>query len=233
MADKHTVRSYDDDLNTLTLAVLRMGGLAESQFADATQALLTHNTDLARTVIDSDQRIDALESEVNDSAIRLLALRQPMADDLRYVVSAFKISANLERIGDYAANIGKRALVLESLDETPLINLIEPMVVAARHILRETLDAYAAQDLDRAMEAWSRDKPLDKLYETLLRDLSSAMMDNPALVCEGSHLMFIARNIERIGDHAKNIAENIYFFVSGLPLSMAHPRDRGEDDETP
>lgn len=233
MVDKHTVRSYDEDLKGLTLAVLRMGGLAESQFAEATEALLSRNVDLARTVIASDQRIDALEREVNDSAIRLLALRQPMADDLRYIVSAFKIAANLERIGDYAANIGKRVMVLEGLNDTPLINLIEPMIAAARDILRETLDAYGEQDLDRAMEAWSRDKPLDNLYEALLRDLSSAMMDNPSLICEGAHLMFIARNIERIGDHAKNIAENIYFFVSGLPLRMVHPRDREEDDETP
>ncbi|MBE1236670.1 phosphate signaling complex protein PhoU [Phaeovibrio sulfidiphilus] len=232
MTDRHTVRSYDEDLKGLTATILEMGALAESQFARAAKAMATRDTALAREVIEGDARVDALERDVNERSIRLLALRQPMADDLRYIISGFKISADLERIGDYAANLGKRVLVLDRLPETPLVRELEPMADMALVMLRDTLQAYRDRDIDRAMDAWNQDEPLDDLYDVVVKKMSGVMMEDPSLIGACAHLMFIARNIERIGDHATNIAENIYFFISGLPLRMVHPKPAPTTVET-
>ncbi len=229
--DLHTVKSYEDELKALANTVLRMGGLAEAQMSTAIQALVRRDSDLAGRVVASDARIDAMEAEINDFAVRLLALRQPMADDLRGIVGALKISSDLERIGDYASNVGKRALVLNQLPPVKPISTIPRMARLVQDIVNDTLDAYVERDVDKAMDAWSRDEEVDELYTSLFRELVTYMMEDPRNITACTHLMFIAKNIERIGDHATNIAENIHFLVTGLPLREARPK--GRDPQAP
>ncbi|GEO82764.1 phosphate signaling complex protein PhoU [Pararhodospirillum oryzae] len=226
----HTVRSFDEDLKVLAKAVLRMGGLAEAQLANAVQALVRRDSELAGRVVAGDTRIDALEQEINDHAVRLLALRQPMADDLRSIVGALKISADLERIGDYASNVGKRVLVLNSLPPARPVSSIPRMSRLVQDILNDTLDAYGERDLDKAVEAWSRDEEVDDLYTALFRELVTYMMEDARNISACSHLLFIAKNIERIGDHTTNVAENIHFLVSGVPLRSTRPKGGGQGE---
>ncbi|CCG06764.1 phosphate signaling complex protein PhoU [Pararhodospirillum photometricum] len=230
MNAEHTVRSFDEDLKTLVKAVLRMGGLAEAQLANAVQALVRRDSDLAGQVVAADARIDALEQEINDHAVRLLALRQPMAADLRAIIGALKISGDLERIGDYASNVGKRVLVLNQLPPARPVASIPGMSRLVRDILNDTLDAYGTQDLHKAVEAWSRDEEVDHLYTALFRELVSCMMEDARNISACSHLLFVAKNIERIGDHTTNVAENIHFLVSGTPLRAARPKGGGIGD---
>jgi phosphate transport system protein len=235
MPTEHTVRSYDEELKTLVKTVLRMGGLAEAQMVNAIQALTRRDNDLASRVVSSDARIDAMEQEINDRAVRLLALRQPMADDLRNIVGAFKIASDLERIGDYASNVGKRALVLNQLPVVKPVATIPRMARLVQDIVNDTLDAYVERDLDKAVDAWSRDEEVDELYTSLFRELLTYMMEDPRNITACTHLMFIAKNIERIGDHATNICENIHYLVSGMPLRATRPkgRDVGNFESTP
>lgn len=231
MPGDHTVRAYDEELKTLAKSVLRMGGLAESQIATAMQSLIRRDSDLASQVVAGDARVDALEQEINDFAVRLLALRQPMADDLRGIVGALKISADLERIGDYASNISKRAMVLNQLPAVRPATVIPRMAQLVQDNLNDTLDAYGTRDLDKAVEAWSRDAEVDDLYTALFRELVTYMMEDPRTITACSHLMFIAKNIERIGDHTTNIVENIHFLISGRPLRAARPKGQGHGED--
>jgi phosphate transport system protein len=224
MAD-HIVKAYDEELNHLAADVARMGGLAEAEVADALDTVTHRDMTLVQTVIERDLKLDALDSEIEKRTIRLIALRQPVAQDLRRTVAAMKIAQNLERIGDLAKNIAKRGAVLaDSEPITPLTRSIERMgrLVAGR--LKEVLDAYTTGDIDRAVAVWSSDDEVDEHYDSLFRELLTYMMGDPRTITAGAHLLFIAKNLERIGDHATNIAEIVHYEISGEELPTDRPK---------
>src|SRR5580658_4848160 len=220
--EQHTLRAYDEELEGITAELARMGGLAEVEVADSIRAIARRDVALAQAVIGRDARLDEIEADIERRAIRLIALRQPVADDLRRTVAALKISMNLERCGDLAKNIAKRALVIaESEPVTPLTRSIERMgeLVAGR--LKDVLDAFAAQDIDRAKAVWQRDQEVDEHYDSIFRELLTYMMADPRTIPSCAHLLFVAKNLERIGDHATNIAEIIQYEITGeLPTDQ-------------
>jgi phosphate transport system protein len=225
--NQHIVKSYGDELAQLTAEVVRMGGLTESQVNDAVAAVARRDVALAQAVIERDERIDACQHDVERRAIRLIALRQPMAGDLRRTVAALKISLELERVGDLAKNIAKRSLVLaEAEPMTTLTRSMERMgkLVAAR--LKDVLDAYTAGEVDRAVNVWTHDDDVDQHYNSLFRELLTYMMGDPRTIQTSAHLLFMAKNLERIGDHATNIAEMIHYELTGADLTAEGPRPR-------
>jgi phosphate transport system protein len=224
MTDEHTVRSYDEELAHLTNMIARMGGLAEAQLDGAIQALVKRDSDLAGKVIASDIKVDELEHEVHSFTVRLLALRQPVAHDLRLIVGALKISGDLERIADYAANVAKRALVLNQLPPVKPTAGVPRLGRLVQEIVKEVLDAYVEQDNEKAIKVWKQDEEVDDMYTGLFRELITYMMEDPRNITACIHLMFIAKNIERIGDHATNIAETIHFLVEGTPIRELRPK---------
>lgn len=229
-ADEHTVRSYDEELEHLTNLVARMGGLAESQLAAALQAVGRRDSSLAARIVASDHKVDDLEQEIYAWTVRMLALRQPVAQDLRAIVSALKISGDLERMADYAANIAKRALVIDSLPPVSPVSGVPRLGLVVQGMVKDVLDAYVEQDLDKAMKVRQRDGEVDEMYTSLVRELITYMMEDPRTITACTHLMFMAKNIERIGDHATNIAELIFFLIRGTTLKEARPKgDRTTD----
>lgn len=221
----HTVKAYDDELSHLAADVARMGGLAESEIADSLDIITHRDLSLVQSVIERDLKLDALNAEIERRSIRMIALRQPVAKDLRDTVAAMKIASNLERIGDLAKNISKRGVVLaESEPLTPLTRSIERMgrLVASR--LKEVLDAYTSGDLERAIDVWSRDDEIDEHYDSLFRELLTYMMGDPRTITSCAHLLFIAKNLERVGDHATNIAEIVHYQISGEELPTERPK---------
>jgi phosphate transport system protein len=220
----HIVKAFDEELHHLSEIVLRMGGLAESQLATAIDAMTRRDSELAGEVVRGDAAIDALEEELNEDAVRMLALRQPMAGDLREVISALKISSDLERIGDYAANVAKRVIALNQIPPIPPANAVPRMARMVQAIIKDTLDAYGARDAERAIDVWHRDAEVDEMYTGLFRELLTYMMEDPRNITAGTHLIFIAKNIERMGDHATNIAETIHFLATGRRLEGGRPK---------
>ena len=223
--NEHTVKSYDEELNHLASEVARMGGLAEAEVSDALETVTRRDLSLAQSVIERDQKLDTLNAEIERKAIRMIALRQPVAQDLRRAVAAMKIASNLERCGDLAKNIAKRGVVLaESEPITPLTRSIERMgrLVAGR--LKDVLDAYTGGDVERANMVWSRDDEVDEHYNSLFRELLTYMMGDPRTITACAHLLFIAKNLERIGDHATNIAEIVYYEITGTELPADRPK---------
>jgi len=221
----HVVKSYDDELRRLTDEIQRMGDLALTELEAAIAAVIERDSDAAERIVQSDAAVDALELEVSQDVIRLLALRQPMARDLREVMAALRIASDIERIGDYAANVAKRAIALnQSAPVRPVYGLPRLGELAA-DLLREVLAAYHERDADRALLAWARDEELDRLYTSMFRELLTYMMEDPRNITPCTHLLFMAKNIERIGDHATNIAENIYFLVHGTQIAQARRKD--------
>ena len=223
--NEHIVRSYEEELNQLTAEVVRMGGLAEAQVNDSIQAFARRDVALAQSVISRDGKLDGLEADIERAAIRMIALRQPMANDLRRTMSAMKIAMNLERCGDLAKNIGKRTLILAEAEPAgPVTRSIERMgkLVASR--LKEVIDAYTASDVDRAVSVWARDTEVDEHYESLFRELLTYMMGDPRTITAGAHLLFVAKNLERIGDHATNIAEIVHFEITGQEILSERPK---------
>ena len=221
----HTVKSYEDELNQLAAEVARMGGLAEAQVFAAVDAVARRDVAQAEAVVARDERLDALELEIENRCIRLIALRQPVADDLRKTMSAVKIAGNLERCGDLAKSIAKRGLVLnEGEPIIPLTRSIERLgrLVAAR--LKDVLDAYSNGDVSRAIAVWARDQEVDEHYNSLFRELLTYMMGDPRTITPCAHLLFIAKNLERIGDHATNIAEIVHYEYTGRQLSEQRPK---------
>jgi phosphate transport system protein len=213
---EHTVKSYEEELNKLSAECARMGGLTEAQVADSLTAVVKRNQELAGNVVSRDDRLDVAEREIERRAIRLIALRQPMADDLRRTVAAMKIANNLERCGDLAKNIAKRTLVIiESDPMTPLTRSIDRMGKLVLQRLTAVLDAYARQDLERALAVWSQDEDVDEHYNSLFRELLTYMMGDPRTITACAHLLFVAKNLERIGDHATNIAEIVHYQITG------------------
>ena len=226
--NEHIVKSYEDELNTLTADCARMGGIAEAQVHDALEAVVKRDQALAEAVVSRDERLDVLERDIERKAIRLIALRQPLANDLRKTVAAMKIASNLERCGDLAKNIAKRTLILNAGEPIgPLTRSIERMgrLVAGR--MKDVLDAYTGSDLDRAMAVWSRDDEVDEHYNSLFRELLTYMMGDPRTITACAHLLFVAKNLERIGDHATNIAEIIHYEITGEEMISA---DRPKTD---
>jgi phosphate transport system protein len=213
---EHTVKAFDSEIGQLRGLIAEMGGLAEVAIADAIDSLIRHNEDKARSVVAGDAKLDALEAEVDRLAIRVIALRSPMADDLRDVIAALKISGVVERIGDYAKNIAKRVPELERMSKFEPLTLIPAMAEIAQSMVRDVLNAYAARDAALAVEVIERDEKVDNFYNSIFRNLVAHMMENPSTISSAAQLLFVARNLERIGDHATNVAEMVYFAATGL-----------------
>ena len=221
----HIAKAFDTDLEDLNRMVAEMGGLAEREIAEAVQSLTRRDTALARKMIATDAQVDVLQREIEERAILTIARRQPMAVDLREIVSALRISGEIERIGDLAKNIGKRVLDLNG--EYPSIKLIrgvEHMGSLVLAQLKRVLDAYAARDVDGAMEVWRRDEEIDAMCVSLFRELLTYMMEDPRSITFCIHLLFSAKNIERMGDHATNIAETVHYMITGQPITLERPK---------
>lgn len=227
MGNEHIVRSFAQELQRLANLVTQMGGVAEAQVEAAVKAVTRRDVALAAQVMQSDGRLDAYERDIDAEAIRLLALRQPMAQDLREIVSSLKIAADLERIGDYAANIAKRSLALAQVPAVRPAAAIPRMGRLVETIMKEVLDAYTERDVEKAIAAWERDEELDDLYTSLFREVLTYMMEDPRNITPCTHLLFMAKNLERIGDHATNVAETIHFLVVGTPLGLDRPKSDG------
>jgi len=221
---QHTVRSFDEQLKLLKHLIVQMGGLAEEELENAITALTRRDTALAESTVGSDKRLDGLEQEVANLAIRILALRQPMASDLREIVSALKISSDLERMGDYAKNVAKRAIALNQLPPVKPAGSIPRMARLVQGNIKDTLDSYVERDAERAVDAWRRDEEVDEMYTSVFRELLTYMMEDPRNITACTHLLFIAKNIERIGDHATNIAEIVHYLVLGQQIDRARPK---------
>ena len=224
MAAEHIIKSYDEELERLSKMIVEMGGLAESQLASAIEAVVTRDSALAARVIEGDDKVDQLERDLDNLAVRLLALRQPMARDLREIVAALKIGSDLERICDYAANVAKRSIALSQSPPIAPVHALPRMAHLALLLVKDVIDAYVERDADKAIVVWTRDEELDEMYSSLFREFLTYMMEDPRNIGIYTHLMFMAKNIERIGDHATNIAENLYYLVHGTPLTQARPK---------
>ncbi|WPZ35562.1 phosphate signaling complex protein PhoU [Thalassobaculum sp. OXR-137] len=224
MSDSHIVSSFDEELDGLRSAISRMGGLVEAQLSNAIQAIAKRDDALAAQCVEADKAIDDLEDQVEALTLRMLALRQPVAHDLRQILSALKISHDLERMGDYATNVAKRASALSQLPEVGPINGIARMGRLTHRVITDVLDAYTQRDVERAMVAWQRDEEIDQMYTSLFRELLTYMMEDPRNITACAHLLFVAKNIERIGDHATNIAETVYFEETGRRLEGNRPK---------
>jgi phosphate transport system protein len=212
---EHTVKSFDNEISQLRGLIAEMGGLAEVAIRDAIDALVHRDEDKARVVVANDPRIDALEAEVDRLAVRIIALRAPMADDLREVIAALKISGVVERIGDYAKNIAKRVTSFERAGKIEPLTLIPAMAEIVQGMVRDVLNAYGARDAQLSVEVIHRDEKVDNFYNSIFRNLVTHMMENPATISDAAQLLFVARNLERIGDHATNVAEMVYFAATG------------------
>ena len=224
MPTEHIVKSFDEALTRLADTVQRMGGVAEAQLDQAIDAVMRRDAELAARVIEGDRRIDAMQGQVDDMAIKLLALRQPVASDLRFVVGTLKISAEIERIGDYAKNVAKRAVALAQIAPLKPVHMIPRMGEVAQQMIKDVLDAYANRDVERADAVWARDAELDEMHSSLFRELLTYMMEDARNISGSTHLLFIAKNIERIGDHATNVAEQVHFMVTGTPIDATRPK---------
>ncbi len=223
---EHIVRSYDADLEGIRRSLAEMGGMAERMLGDATVALVRRDTALAQKIITADQRLDNLQREVEEKAVLTIARRQPLAQDLRELISAIRLASDIERVGDLAKNIAKRAVAIAGQFQPP-----HRAVVGLEHIsrlvqaqLKDVLDAYAAANEQKALEVWRRDDEIDALYTSLFRELLTYMMEDPRNITFCTHLLFCAKNIERIGDHTTNIAETIHYLVTGDSLDVNRPK---------
>ena len=224
MASEHIVKSYDEELERLKQIIVEMGGMAESQLADAIDAVTKRDSELAAQVIQADDKVDQLERDLDNLAVRLLALRQPMARDLREVVAALKIASDLERICDYAANVAKRSIALAQSPPIQPAHALPRMAQLALLLVKDVIDAYVERDPDKALDVWNRDEELDEMYSSLFREFLTYMMEDPRNIGVYTHLLFMAKNIERIGDHATNIAEDLYYLIYGRALDQARPK---------
>ena len=221
----HTAKAFDTDLQEIMRKVAEMGGLAERQIGDATRALVERDTELAERVIAMDPTIDAMQHEIEEKAILTIARRQPMAVDLREIVGAMRVCNDLERIGDHAKHVGKRVVALDGdFNPQKLIHGVEHMAALVAGQLKQVLDAYASRDLAAALAVWNGDEEVDNLCTSLFRELLTYMMEDPRNITFCMHLMFCAKDFERIGDHATNIAETVYYMIEGRPIADQRPK---------
>jgi len=228
----HTVKAFTEELDALTHEVARMGGLAETAVTESIQAISRRDTTLAQSVIERDAKIDAAQHDVEKRAIRLFALRQPFASDLRVVLTGWRIASELERVGDLAKNIAKRALILNQSEPIQLTKSVERMGRIAATQLKQVLDAYSNRDVRAAVGVWFHDEDVDAHYNSLFRELLTYMMEDPRTIGACAHLLFVAKNIERIGDHSTNIAEYIHYLVTGEEIATERPRADAETTDT-
>jgi len=224
MVTDHIVKSFDEELARLSDLINRMGGLAETQLEDSIEALQKRDSSLAEGAIEIDRVIDAHHAEVDELAIRLLALRQPMAADLRHIVTALKVAPIVERIGDYSKNVAKRTIALNQVPPVKPLFTIPRMGRLVREMIKDVLDAFSNADVGMARDVWARDKEGEDMYDSLFRELLSYMMEDARNITACTHLLFVARNIERIGDLATNVAELVHYQVEGEPLSEDRPK---------
>src|SRR2546421_11188819 len=221
----HTTKAFDVDLQELTRMVAEMGGLAEKQTADAVDALARRDADRAQRVVAADPAIDSLQREIEEKAVLTIARRQPMAVDLREIVGALRVANDLERIGDLAKNIGKRVLALDGEFHPPkLIRGVEHIGALVLAQLKQVLDSYTAHELEKALAVWNGDEEIDAMCTSLFRELLTYMMEDPRNITFCIHLMFCAKNIERMGDHATNIAESVHYMIEGRPITEQRPK---------
>jgi phosphate transport system protein len=211
----HTVKAFDEDINSLRALIAEMGGLTEDAIDNAVKALSTRNEDLAHRVIEGDKRVDELDARIEKLAVQTIALRAPLADDLREIIAALKISGIVERMGDYAKNIAKRVETIKSPSTVEPLSLLPSMAEIVREMAKGALDAYVARDPVKALQVIERDRAVDDFYNSIFRTMVTFMMENPKMISESAHIMFIAKNLERIGDHATNIAEMVHYSVTG------------------
>ena len=231
MANSHTVRAYDKELDTLERRIAEMGGIAEKMVVDAMDALANADTLLAHQVVATDVRLDVLQREIEDLAVMTIARRQPVAIDLRELISAIRVAGDLERVGDLAKNIAKRALKIGVEARVPRAVVgLKHMNEVATELMKDVLDAFAQRDADRARDVWQRDVDLDALEDSVFRDLLTHMMEDPRNISFCAHLLFCSKNIERIGDHATNIAETVVYLVTGETLPSERPRGGPDAD---
>ncbi|MBA4790068.1 MAG: phosphate signaling complex protein PhoU [Pseudomonadota bacterium] len=222
---EHTVTAFDAELKEIGRKIVEMGGQAERLVIDAVNALMRRDTALAHRVILLDANIDQIQREIEEKSILVIAKRQPMASDLRELVAAIRIASDLERIGDLAKNVGKRVLAIEGeYHPQKLVRGVEHMSDLVLEQMKEVLDAYAGKDPAKAISVWRRDSGIDTMYTSLFRELLTYMMEDPRNISVCTHLLFCAKNIERIGDHATNIAETVYYMVSGEMISEERPK---------
>jgi len=221
----HTTKAFDADLQDISRKVAEMGGLAERQIADATRALVERDVDLAERVIANDLLIDTMQHDIEEKAILTIARRQPMAVDLREIIGAMRVCNDLERIGDHAKHIGKRVVALDlDLHPQKLIRGVEHMATLVAALLKQVLDAYASHDVAGALAVWNGDEEVDAICTSLFRELLTYMMEDPRNITFCMHLMFCAKDVERIGDHATNIAETVYYMIEGRPITDQRPK---------
>jgi phosphate transport system protein len=239
-APEHHIRSYEQELKQLRALVTRMGGIVESQVALARDAVLGLDSVAATQSIELDPSVDALEREIEQFVIRLIALRQPVADDLRHLVAAMKATVDLERIGDYAANVAKRSMVLSQFNFTHGLAGLGQMARLVQDELKLVVDAIGDDDVKKADQVWRSDQAVDDIYNMIVRELVTYMMEDPRNITPCMHLLFIAKNLERIGDHATNVAETVHYAVTGEVLAEARPKTNSlaylestEHDATP
>ena len=222
---EHIVASFDEELNGLAQKIAEMGGLAEQNVADSVAALVNRDIEKAQRIISSDDRIDKLQQQVEETAVSMIARRQPMARDLREIMAAIHIANDLERVGDLAKNTAKRVIAIESnFGSQRLVAGVEHMAELCLTQLKEILDAFASRDLAAALAVWERDNEIDAMYTSLFRELLTYMMEDPRNITMCTHLLFCAKNLERIGDHATNIAETLHYLITGAPLTEERPK---------
>jgi phosphate transport system protein len=222
---EHIVSGFDTDLENLRRSIAEMGGIAEKMLAESTQALVRRDAALAQTVIAADPRLDALQRDIEERGILTIARRQPLAIDLREIVAALRISGDLERIGDLAKNTGKRVLAISgTMQPQKVVTGVQHMSDLVLAQLKDVLDAYAQKDTESALDVWRRDGDIDALYTSLFRELLTYMMEDPRNITFCTHLLFCAKNIERIGDHTTNVAETIHYLVTGQTIAAERPK---------
>jgi phosphate transport system protein len=226
----HTIKAFDEDLDRLRALISQMGGLAEHAIRESMRCLVQRDLAGAEKIVENDKKLDALEIETEKRAVRLIALRAPMAGDLRDVVAAMKISSVVERIGDYAKNIAKRVPLLDKVHNIEPVSLMPEMARISTEMVHDVLNAFVERDAEAAVRVVERDRAIDDFYNTIFRALLTFMMENPSNIGQSTHLLFIAKNIERVGDHATNIAEMVYFAATGEHLA---DRPRGHSPLDP
>ncbi|ODR97533.1 PhoU family transcriptional regulator [Methyloceanibacter stevinii] len=223
--NEHTVRSYEEELSLLNNKIAKMGGLAEKVLGQSFEALDRRDPDLAANTIGEDEEIDQLQREIEEQAVIMIARRQPMAYDLRQIMAALRISTDLERIGDLGKNIAKRAVAVVTEQQPKQLMLgLKHMGELSLSQLKDVLDAFIERDAERALNVWYKDEEIDSMYNSLFRELLTYMMEDPRNIGLCTHLLFGAKNIERVGDHATNIAETVYYLVHGRPITDQRPK---------
>jgi phosphate transport system protein len=215
----HTIKAFDEDLDRLRALISQMGGLAEHAIRESMRCLVQRDLEGAEKIVENDKKLDALEIETEKQVVRLIALRAPMAGDLRDVVAALKISSVVERIGDYAKNIAKRVPLLDKVHNIEPVSLMPEMARIATEMVHDVLNAFVERDAEAAVRVVERDQAVDDFYNSIFRALLTFMMENPNNIGQSTHLLFVAKNVERVGDHATNIAEMVYYAATGQHLA--------------